>query len=295
MTLAVDLLFYAAAGCIVASILVGTLVLAASDGTEISDYGDRGYQRQVARRSPLFSFIEPLLSLMASWIAYLPLGSLRASITTLLRQAGNYRGLSSDEFMVLSLLTSGACMFVAGSIFSTALLLIVGALSAGIPYLVVSAARDARAVAVTRALPNRIELVALCVSAGMDFPGALREVIGDHPEDDDPLNNELRQFLRDLDLGHSRRQALLAFGARVSGDGVGDLVAALVQSEEMGTPLRAVLTAQAKVLQARRSFRAEELAKQAEVKMAIPLTILMFMVLIIIIAPLMITLRANGF
>ena len=164
-----------------------------------------------------------------------------------------------------------------------------------IPYLKLSTLRDRRTVAVTRALPTSIELISLCVSAGMDFPGAIREVIGDDVEDDNVLNNEFRLILRDLNLGHSRKEALRAFDARSKGEGVSDLVAALIQSEEKGNPLRGVLTAQAKVLHVRRSFRAEEMATKAGLKMVIPLAILMFMLLIIIITPLMLKVKAEGF
>ncbi|MCP4446728.1 MAG: type II secretion system F family protein [Myxococcales bacterium] len=296
MSTSTEIIFYAAGFCIVGCIAIVTMLMGGSEVVQVSDHGERGYQRQIARRSSTFVIFEPALRLVATWISWIPLGPLRGDIDALLGRGGNYLGLTADEFLAMSTLTGFCGMLMAAQVFPVVLaMLMAGFFCALIPFLLVSNARDAIDVAITRALPTSIELIALCVSAGMDFAGAVREVIGYNAEVDDALNREYRLFLRDLDLGHSRKQALRAFGERVSGDGVSDFVAALIQSEEKGNPLKSVLAAQAKVLRVRRSFRAEEMATQAGVKMVVPLAILMFMVLIIIISPLILKMQEQGF
>lgn len=291
-----EIFFYGASGCIVGAVGVISYLLGEAELAEVTELGERGYQRQQARQGGLFVLLEPMLRLMAKWVSIFPLGSTRVGIAKLLRQAGNYKGISPDEFISMSILSGiGGALMIGRFFFVPIPMLMFGGLTSLVPFLIVSGVRDKRGVAVTRALPSSIELIALCVSAGMDFPGALREVIGTEASEDDPLNSEFRQFLRDLNLGHSRRQALNAFDERVLGEGVGDFVAALIQSEEKGNPLKGVLQAQAKVLRLRRSFRAEEAATAAGVKMVIPLTLLLFGLLILIIAPLMIKMQEQGF
>ena len=291
-----DMLFYAAGGSLMLALAIVSFLMASTQVAQASSQGARGYQRQLMRDEGLFSFFEPALLLIAGWVSWLPLGGARRQLEVHLVEAGHYLGLSPDEFIALSMLYGGVGGLFAMMTFPAFIpFLMLYTLAAMVPYLKLSALRDKRTVAVTRSLPTAIELIALCVSAGMDFPGALREVIGDSVERDNVLNSEFRLILRDLDLGHSRKDALRAFDARSKGEGVSDLVAALIQSEEKGNPLRGVLTAQAKVLHVRRTFRAEEMATKAGLKMVIPLAILMFMLLIIIITPLMLRVKEQGF
>ncbi len=296
MSSSIDIFFYAAGACVCLCLAIVTYIMATPDRAQVSALGARGYQRQVARKNPLFLVVEPALRLVATWVYPFPIGDFRKGVDQLLTSAGDFLGLSADEFIAMCLLSGVAGAVVIGQMSTAPIVLVcVAGMISLLPYVAVSGIRDTRAVAVTRAMPTAIELMALCVSAGMDFPGALREIVGNNAAEDDVLNSEFRKLLRDLDLGHSRKRALLAFGERVAGDGVADFVAALIQSEEKGNPLKEVLAAQAKVLRVRRSFRAEEMATQAGVKMVIPLAILMMMILIIIIAPLMLKMQQEGF
>ena len=291
-----QIFFYASLACVAASVGLVTYVMATPDKAEVSQLGERGYQRQLARKNPIFALAEPAIRLVASWLYPFPLDGVRKELKAALRQGGNFLGLDPDEFMAMCILAGAAGAFFVSQILLDPVAIIgVSMLVGALPYVALGGVRDSRAVAITRALPNVIELLALCVSAGMDFPGGIREVIGPNAAEDDVLNAELRQMLRDMDLGHSRRQALIELRDRTGGDGIADFVAAMIQSEEKGNPLKEVLQAQARVLRIRRSFRAEELATQAGLKMVLPLAILMLMVLVIIMAPLFLKMREEGF
>jgi len=290
-----QLLFWIGAGLLVLGLSVTSYMLLAMEGAEISDQGLRGYKRQRARRSSGFRALEPVLRLFTSWIAWMPLGSTRESIDLELQKSGYHLGLSADELLALSV-ASGALLGYLGSLVHSNPIIIVAAffLASLLPFAMVSSAANQRSVMIARQLPSVIELIALCVSAGMDLPGALHEVIGDDPEEDDPLREELRQLLREIGLGHSRRDALESLAKRVQGEGVQDFCASLIQSEEKGNPLKEVLEAQAKILHMRRSFRAEVMASQAAVKLVIPLTLLMLCVMLLVGGPLFLKLNEAG-
>ena len=290
-----QLFFFAGAGLVLVGIAGTVFFLFAMPTEDVSGHGLRGYKRQRARRSSGFRLFEPVLRLVASWIAMLPLGELRDGADLELQKSGYYLGLTADELIALSILSGLGCGGVLSLMYSSpGVLVAVFALSTFLPLAIVSSAGSQRAVQVARQLPSVIELIALCVSAGMDLPGALREVIGDDPEKDDPLRQELRQLLREIDLGQSRKRALESLAKRVEGEGLRDFCASVIQSEEKGNPLKEVLDAQAKILHMRRSFRAEVMASQASVKMVIPLTLLMLCVLLLIGGPLMIRLKMGG-
>ena len=290
-----DNMFYTGAGLLVLGISTCVFLAMSAETTEVAGRGLRGYQRQRARQSPGFASFEPLLRLFASWISLFPLDDLRESLDKELAKAGQYLGLTADEHIALSVLSGIGGAMAMLVMFNKPMIIVVGTgMSAMVPFAMVSGAASRRAILVSRELASVIELIALCVSAGMDLPGALREVTGDDPEKDDPLRQELRQLLREIDLGHSRRQALESLAERVDGDGVRDFCASVIQSEERGNPLKDVLAAQAKVLRMRRSFRAEVMASQAAVKLVIPLTMLMFVVLLLVGAPLFIKLKEGG-
>ena len=127
------------------------------------------------------------------------------------------------------------------------------------------------------------------MGAGLDFPGALRFYVNESGDKGEPLVEELKRILDELELGHTRSQALKGFAARVSADSVRDFVNAVVQAEEKGNPLADVLAIQAEMLRMRRSVAAEEAAARAGVMMMLPLMILMADVLMILFGPFVIT------
>ena len=138
---------------------------------------------------------------------------------------------------------------------------------------------------VNRGLPNAVETMALCMSAGLDFPGSIRKIVANKVTES-ALFDELGAILRDLDLGHTRSRALKAFGDRVPSDSIADFVSAIVQAEAKGTPLKDILKVQAEMLRLQRSIKAEEAAARASILMLIPMIMLLVCALIMIVAPL---------
>jgi tight adherence protein C len=143
-----------------------------------------------------------------------------------------------------------------------------------------------RFVAMSRQLPGVIDLMAMAMNAGSDFPGAMRRVVEGRKG---VVAEELGQVLLALDLGITRTSALIALRERVPVSDVKDLVRVVLLADKKGSPLTEALSQQAKTSRMRRSVRAEEAAARAAVWMLVPLMLLMVCILILVLGPMMCT------
>ena len=126
----------------------------------------------------------------------------------------------------------------------------------------------------------------MAMDAGATFYEAAGSVIRDDPED--PLNQELRIVVREIDFGRSRQDALVHLGQRITVDGLDSIISAVVQAESLGTPLARVLKLQANLLRMRRSMQAERKAGEAAVKMLVPSMLILLSVVLVIFAPIIV-------
>ena len=207
-------------------------------------------------------------------------------------------GLTADEFIALSLLSAlgGALVGVlAGYTTDLGPFMVVGltGLGAALPYLQVTGAATERLKSIGRGLPYVIDLMALSMSAGLDFPGAVRQVVEKSSNPDDPIVEEFTLVLQTLNLGQTRKEALLEFARRAPVDSVTEFVNALIQAEERGNPVSEVLTIQASVSRTRRSVRAEEAAAKAGVQMVGPLMLVFFSIMILLLGPALLTITGG--
>lgn len=262
--------------------------------------GLRGYKRQRALAAGGgFALLDPVIRAVAGWMARVPARNARLRSAQLLSRAGDYLGLGPNEYMAL-IAIGGVLGLAVGALVVVALdapvplAAFTAAFGAWTPYSLVVGEAQRRRCSIERELPATIELMAMCMSAGMDFPGSIEQVTADRGLDESPLCEELRRIRRELELGHARRRALEAFALRVPGDAVRDFVAAVVQSEAKGTPLRDVLRIQARVLRTRRSILAEEAAARASVQMIGPLVMLLSATLLLIAGPLFLRTMSGG-
>jgi tight adherence protein C len=256
-------------------------------------FGSRGERRQRAvEKNPMFALLEPVVRLVGAWFEAIPLDATRAKVEKTLSDSGYYLGITADEFLALRALAAvgfGVAGVVIGKMTGPVVLLGVTGFALG-PWLVTAqfdGERDRRYKEVSRGLPGEIDMTAMCMNAGMDFPGAIRLIVSQRTGDDDVLRDEFGRILAELDLGHTRAVALRTFEARVPTEAVREFVGAVVQAEEKGTPLAEVLRIQATILRMRRSVLAEEAASRAGVLMMIPLMMLLGSILIILMGSMM--------
>jgi tight adherence protein C len=279
---------------IVAMVLVGigvfvtVLVVAREPPRLVQRLGLRGVKRATALEGR-FRAIEPAVRYLAAAVEKLPIDGLRRRAAENLRLAGDYLGLTPNEYIALSLL-SGLAGIVVGVAFlfvKTALWIVIvcALLGFAYPWLRVRNEIQKRHRHVNATLPAAIELAALCLGAGLDFPGAIRQVVETASDRQKPLYEELRHILQELELGRTREKALENFARRVPTVPVRDFVSAVVQAERKGTPLADVLRVQAQLQRTARSSRIEEGAARASVVMNIPLILLLGATLVLLLAP----------
>jgi len=253
--------------------------------------GLRGVQRKLALDSAgLFATAEPLIRFLAALVGPLQTSSLRARQEAQLRRADYLLGLTPDEYSALSVLSAlllggivGGLSFAAG--YSLSLALPGAALGLALPYLQIQEVVRTRFKAITRGLPHAIEISAMCMGAGLDFPGALRLVSQPTKGKADALASELSALLEELELGHTRKEALENFAQRVPTRAVEDFTHAVIQADQKGNPLARVLQVQGRMLNMRRSVAAEEAAARAGVLMIAPMVLLLGCIMLLLMGP----------
>ena len=152
------------------------------------------------------------------------------------------------------------------------------------PQMWLSAAVRRRHAAIQRALPFVLDLLTLSVEAGMDFINALQRNCRSRRLD--PLNEELLRMTKEIQVGSSRREALRNMADRVRQPDLRSVAFALIQADELGVSIGAMLRIQSDQLRSRRFDRAEKLAAEAPVKMLGPLMLCIFpAVFIILLGP----------
>lgn len=144
---------------------------------------------------------------------------------------------------------------------------------------------------IIKSLPDAFDLITTCVEAGLGLDAALARVA---EKVEGPFAEELSRMLREIALGKMRKDALRELGERT---GVPDLltfVNAVIQAEQMGSSVGAVLRVQSEQLRVRRRQRAEAQAYKAPVKMIFPLVLCIFPTLfIVILGPAVITIMKD--
>lgn len=145
---------------------------------------------------------------------------------------------------------------------------------------------------IRKEMPDALDLLTICVEAGLSFDGAMAKVA-------EKWNNEIsRAFARviqEIQLGKLRREALRDMQENIGISEMTSFVAALIQSEQLGVSMAKVLRVQADQMRVRRRQLAEEEAHKAPIKMLIPMAFIMFpSILIILLAPAALQIMQSG-
>lgn len=148
--------------------------------------------------------------------------------------------------------------------------------------------------AILRGLPFVLDLLTLSVEAGLDFMSALQRNVERRRLD--ALGEELVRVIREIQLGNPRRHALKAMSKRVDLPDMRSVVNALVQADELGVSIGAILRIQSDQIRQRRFDRAERLANEAPVKLLGPLLLFIFpSVFLILLGPVLYRLSQQMF
>jgi len=160
-----------------------------------------------------------------------------------------------------------------------------GATFAGffLPHLMLTSKISRRQKEIRRAMPDALDLLTICVEAGLGFDAALSKV---SEKWENELSLAFARAIREIQLGKTRREALKDMSDRLGIAEMTSFVAAIIQSEMLGVSMARVLRIQSDQMRVKRRQRAEEEAHKAPVKMIIPLALLIFpSIMIIILTP----------
>lgn len=287
----------------VIALVIALMVLAYAIGNSpthtASRLGLRGLKRQrVLLQNELWFAIEPTVRWLGVRLSGILTAEQRVALDQQIGLAGDYMGLTADEYLALSLLSAGAGG-LSGLVFGWILemggiVAVVGVMLGGVvPYMQISGVVQERLKNVSRGLPYVVDLMALAMGAGLDFPGAVRQVVEKSSNPNDPLVEEFTLILQTMSLGRTRKEALLEFAKRAPVETVTEFVNSLIQAEERGNPVAEVLAIQATVSRNRRSVRAEETAAKAGVAMVGPLMLVFLCIMGLIMAPALINIQAG--
>lgn len=130
--------------------------------------------------------------------------------------------------------------------------------------------------AIVNMLPDVLDLLMVCVEAGLGFDAAVARVAEQEELTRSPFHQELMRMHLEVRAGRPREEALRALGERCGVQEVSSMVSAFVQSDRLGTPLGKTLRVHAESARIQRRHRAEERASLAPLKMIFP-TVLFLM------------------
>ncbi len=159
------------------------------------------------------------------------------------------------------------------------LMMVFGILGYFMPELWLRSKINKRQDAILKAMPDALDLLTICVGAGLGFDAAMQKVV---EKWDNELAFEFGRVLREVQLGKTRREALRDMADRVGVAEMTSFVAAIIQSEQLGVSLGKVLQIQADNMRVKRRQRAQEAAQKAPVKMLFPLVFLVLPALFIV-------------
>lgn len=125
-----------------------------------------------------------------------------------------------------------------------------------------------------KTLPFYLDIITLCVEAGLNMQGAMQQAVAKGPRG--VLRDEFQRVLRDIRAGKGRADSLRAMAERLNESTVTSFTTAVIQAESMGMNLGPVLRGQADQRRTERFMRAEKLAMEAPVKLLFPLMAFIF-------------------
>jgi tight adherence protein C len=162
-------------------------------------------------------------------------------------------------------------------------LLVFGLIGFFFPQLWLTSKIQARQKEIRKAMPDALDLLTICVEAGLSFDSAMSKV---SEKWENQLSLAFARVIREIQLGKLQREALRDMSDRLGIAEMTSFVAAVIQSQQLGVSMAKVLRIQSEQMRMKRRQRAEEEAHKAPIKMIFPMGLLIFpSILIILLTP----------
>lgn len=136
---------------------------------------------------------------------------------------------------------------------------------------------------ISRAIPNVLDLIIVCVEAGLSLNAAVQRIAKEMRHTYPELAKELSILNQELFLGVSRSEAFRNLALRTGVDEMRALATVLMQSDRLGTSVAQVLRVQADTIRTKRRQRAMEHAQKMSIKLLFPLVLFIFPELMVVI------------
>lgn len=145
---------------------------------------------------------------------------------------------------------------------------------------------------IENSLPDTLDLLSSCVSAGLGFDQGLLHVI---KRTDGPLTDELSQAQREIAMGVPRAEALGRLAKRCDSQPITSFVGAILQAERLGVPIANILETQAESVRDYHRQQIEEESAKLPIKMLFPLVFLVFpIILMVLLGPAILKIMNSG-
>jgi tight adherence protein C len=229
-------------------------------------------------RAPLTErLVRPAIERAGELLARRSPQAAKAELNRKLKLAGRPLNLTASQFtavrylavLVITLVAIAADVALAAPPLVALGVLAVGAMAGWLgPVLYLSWLTAARTTAIRRSLPNALDLLVVTVEAGLGFEAAMKRVAEKYRN---PLALEFARVLQETRLGRPRQEAMEDMAARCGVEELHNFVQAVLQSEQLGTPIVNILRTQADDIRRRRLERAQVKGAQASLKMLLPM------------------------
>ena len=235
-----------------------------------------------------------IVKLLAPFAARAATGESASRVRRRLIEAGYRRdsaiGFYMSSRLVLALLLPALVLVAspAWNLSEMKLVLILccaGGMGLVVPSYWLDKARSARQMSIILGLPDALDLMVVCVEAGLGINASLARVAREFHRTNPVLSTEFELVTLEIRAGKSSVDALRSLSDRTGVSEVGSLVAMLVQTERFGTSVADTLRVHADSLRVQRLLRAEEQAGKAPLKMMFPTLIIFIATLVVTIGP----------
>jgi tight adherence protein C len=220
--------------------------------------------------------VRPILRRVSGFIEQSMPDNARRQINAMLLVAGRPGGMSASDFIALRyILAAVLCSagILVGGVAQNRVILAVGAAVGGAvglyaPMFWLRWKTSQRRSEIQIDLPDVIDVLVVCVEAGLTFEAAIEKVVEKY---DHALANEFGRAMQEVRLGRPRLEALNDLGRRTGVEELNNFVQAIIQSEQLGSGVSRILRIQSDELRTRRLVSAQERGAKASLKMLLPM------------------------
>ena len=220
--------------------------------------------------------LRPAIERLGSMLSRSTPQKARQDVLNRLELAGRPGNLTPEDFVAVRLVAAAvlaAIGLLLGLLLGNPVYLVIS-LAVGaifgyyLPVLWLKQKVDARRNEIQKGLPDALDLLVICVDAGLGFDAALARVTDKYRN---ALSDLLSKALREVSLGRPRLEALDEMGRNSGVEDLHNFIQAVIQSEQFGTGIGKILRIQADEMRRKRRQRAQEKGAQATLKMMLPM------------------------